>query len=877
MKNLPSKEIRETFLKFFESKGHKVVESSSLIPADDPTLLFTTAGMVQFKPYFLREKTPLFTRATSVQKCLRAGGKASDLENVGKTPRHHTFFEMLGNFSFGDYFKREAIKFAWEFITEVVQIDKNNLYVSIYKNDDESFEIWNKEIGVSADRIIRLGEKDNFWGPPGDEGPCGPCSEIYIDLRDRLGYNKEECKSLEDCDGFLEFWNLVFMQYHQDRNGNRKELEFKGIDTGMGLERLAMILQNKKSVYETDIFEPIIRKICESTSKKYEGENVIPMNVIADHTRAITFVGAEGVYPSNEGRGYVIRRILRRALRYAGKIGINEPIIYKVIDGVVESMGSIYPEIFSKKESVKKVIKVEEERYFSTVNRGIQYLSGVIEKIKDMKLNTLPGEEVFKLYDSMGVPIDLVEDICNDEGISIEWSKFNELMEEQKKRGKISWKSTDQLDLTLITKNIDQTKYVGDQHYEYESNITSLFRYSNGKVEKVNSLEEGELGIIVVEETPFYGEGGGQVGDIGIIISDENVAIVNDTKKSNDVYLHMVKIDKGNFSIGAKVKLSVDYDRKKSIARHHTSTHLLHAALRKVLGDHVAQSGSLVEPNRLRFDFSHYSSLSESEIESIENEVNEVILKNVEVIKSLMNKKDAISSGALAFFGDKYGDVVRVVEIPGFSKELCGGTHVNRTGDIGMFKIVKEESVASGIRRITAVAGKALLNYFKEREKIIESLSTKLSTPPNEIINRIENLMNKVKELEQRKAASKQVSKEEVISSLSDIGGIKVTFSVFNDADMNQLGGIIDTIRNEINDVVIMLISKGNENISFICGTNIDKLDLKNVINQLSGLGIRGGGRKDFIRGGIAKDSDLEKIKHEFLKIVSLSLSKYDR
>jgi len=868
MKKLTSREIRKVFLEFFESKGHKVIESSSLIPADDPTLLFTTAGMVQFKPYFLREKEPPFTRATSVQKCLRAGGKASDLENVGKTPRHHTFFEMLGNFSFGDYFKREAIKFAWEFVTEVVEIDKSLLYVSIYKDDEEAFEIWTKEIGISPDRVVRLGEKDNFWGPPGDEGPCGPCSEIYIDLRDIWGYDKEKCKSLEDCDGFLEFWNLVFMQYYQDRYGNRKELEFKGIDTGMGLERLAMILQGKKSVYETDVFEPIIKKICEVTGKKYEGDNVVPMNVIADHTRAITFVGAEGVYPSNEGRGYVIRRILRRALRYSSKMGVNEPIVYKVIDGVVEGMGDVYPEIASKKDAIKKVIKVEEERYFDTVSKGIQYLTGVIEKLKDMKVNVLPGEEVFKLYDSMGVPIDLIEDICSDEGISIEWNKFNELMEEQKKRGKVSWKGADKLDFTAIVRDIKPTKYVGDEYHEYESTIVSLFKYGDGKIERVDTITEGELGLVIVEETPFYGEGGGQVGDIGMMISDENIAIITDTKKSNDVYVHFVKVDKGSFSIGKKVRLSVDYDRKMSIARHHTATHLLHAALRKVLGEHVVQSGSLVEPNRLRFDFSHYAALSEKDIEAIENEVNEVMLKNVEVVKRFMSKKEAISSGALAFFGDKYGDVVRVVEVPGFSKELCGGTHVNRTGDIGIFKVIDEESVASGVRRITAVAGKALLNYIREREKIISLLSAKLSVPSGDIVNRVEGLLNKLKELEKGKA-SRQVSKEEILSSLSEMNSIKVVFKVIDNADINQLGGVVDTVRAEITSVVVMLISKSDDRVSFVCGTNIDKIDLREVINRLSSLGVKGGGRKDFIRGGIAKDSDLERIKSKFVDIVT--------
>ncbi|MGC8869600.1 MAG: alanine--tRNA ligase [Brevinematia bacterium] len=870
MKNLSSRDIRKIFLEFFASKGHKIVESSSLIPADDPTLLFTTAGMVQFKPYFLREKVPPFTRATSVQKCLRAGGKASDLENVGKTPRHHTFFEMLGNFSFGDYFKEEAIEFAWEFITEVLEIDKDLLYISIYKDDDEAFEIWHKKIGLEENRIVRLGEKDNFWGPPGEEGPCGPCSEIYIDLRDRWGYDKENCRSLEDCDGFLEFWNLVFMQYHQDRNRQRKELEFKGIDTGMGLERLAMILQNKNSVYETDVFEPIIRKISDETGKKYEGENIIAMNIIADHTRAITFVGAEGVYPSNEGRGYVIRRILRRALRYANKIGINEPIIYKVIDGVVDSMGDTYPEIKDKKDMVKKVIKVEEEKYYKTLSNGISYLNEVINKVKELGNNLLPGDEVFKLYDSMGVSIDLIEDICHDEGIRIDWEQFNKLMEEQKQRGKMSWrKGEEKLDFSTITKQENPTKYVGDEFEEYESNITKIYLKDGSRLIPSEEIKEGEVGIIVVEETPFYGEGGGQVGDSGLIILEENVALVIDTQKDNDVYLHIARIDKGRFKVGDKVKLSVDIERKKNIAKHHTATHILHYSLRKVLGEHVAQSGSLVEPNRLRFDFSHYSSLTEEEIKKVEEEANEVVLKDIEVQKQYLPKNEAIKRGALAFFGDKYGEIVRVIEIPGFSKELCGGTHVKRTGEIGLIKIIDERSVASGVRRIEAVAGKAALREFSKYQSIVKLLSKQLGTTPEEITSRIENLIKRVKELEKNKSQkTTNISLDEVTKEVNKIGNYNLIIKIFDNADTNILASLVDKVKENINDVVVMLISKNEENINFVFGTN-SNVNLQNIIKELNSLGVKGGGRQDFIRGAIQKSSNLDEISKKLISLLS--------
>ena len=855
--NLSSREIRKVFLEFFESKSHKVVESSSIIPSDDLTLLFTTAGMVQFKPYFLREKIPPFTRATSIQKCLRAGGKASDLENVGKTPRHHTFFEMLGNFSFGDYFKEDAIKFAWEFVTEVVGIDKELLYVSVYKDDKEAFEIWNKLIGLSEDRIVMLGEKDNFWGPPGDEGPCGPCSEIYIDLRDRWEYDKDNCKSIENCDGFLEFWNLVFMQYHQDRFGQRRELEFKGIDTGMGLERLAMILQNKKSVYETDIFEPIISKISKESGKEYKGDNVVPMNVIADHARAITFVCAEGVYPSNEGRGYVVRRILRRALRYANKMGINEPIVFKVIDSVVDSMGDVYPEIVAKKESVKKVIKVEEEKYFKNIGNGIVYLSEVIAKLKDEKVKVLPGDEVFKLYDSMGLPLDVIEDVCHDEGIDVDWSRFNDLMESQRKRGKVSWKKEEKLDLSFVKSSLP-TKYVGDEYFEYESRINDIYVKEGDNITRRECIREEEIGIVLTDETPFYAEGGGQVGDVGVMFSDENVLFVMDTKKENDVYLHFVKVSKGEFKVGDKVKMSVDAGRKLSIAKHHTATHILHYALRKVLGEHVVQSGSLVESNRLRFDFSHFSALTDDEIRKVEDEANEVVFRNIEVVKRFMPKQEALKIGALAFFGDKYGDIVRVVEIPGFSKEFCGGTHVSRTGDIGIIKIIEEKAVASGIRRIEAVAGKQALLEFRKYYSVVEEISKYLGVSFENIPQRVFNLIKKAKEADKYKVSQKQFDIEDFLKNVESIGKYNLVFGSLEGVQPSYLGGIVDKIKEKVKNVIVFITSNSENGISFVSGTNAKEIDLQKIVKEMSSLGVKGGGRPDFVRGSI---TDIEKVK----------------
>ncbi len=867
MRFLSSKEIRKVFLEFFESKGHKVVESSSLVPSDDPTLLFTTAGMVQFKPYFLREKFPPFTRATSVQKCLRAGGKASDLENVGKTPRHHTFFEMLGNFSFGDYFKREAIKFAWEFVTEVVEIDKELLYVSIFRDDEESFEIWHKEIGLDSSRIIRLGEKDNFWGPPGSEGPCGPCSEIYIDLRDVWGYDKQKCKSPEDCDGFLEFWNLVFMQYHQDESGKRTELEFKGIDTGMGLERLAMILQNKKSVYETDVFEPTISRISEITGRRYEGENIVPFNILSDHTRAITFVASEGVYPSNEGRGYVLRRILRRALRYASKIGINEPIIYKVVDGVVKSLGDVYPEINSKVNVVKDVIKTEEERYYRTLGNAMKYLNELMFKLKEANFKVIPGEEVFKLYDSMGMPLDVIGDIALDENFTIEWDKFNELMDEQKRRGKMSWKGRTEIDFGVFSKGLLPTIYVGDEYHEYESRVISLYKRIGNNFERVETLSEGEEGILVIEETPFYGEGGGQVGDVGIVNNQNVFGVVFDTQKDNDVYFHFTRVERGNVNVGDKVLLKVDVERKKSIARNHTSTHILHASLRKVLGEHVVQSGSLVEARRLRFDFSHYSQLSPDDIKNVENEANRIILENLEVVKRKMSYKEALNYGALAFFGDKYGEVVRVVEIPGFSKELCGGTHVNRTGDIGVIKIIQEKSVASGIRRIEAISGEYALEYTRSMETLLKDISTMLGVGIEGTKDRISMILKKLKELEKEKTKVSVLDYDEIVSKAIDVGKYKLIFDILNNGDISQLSGMVDRLKESLENVIVFLGSKVEGGVNFVAGTNTE-VDLVKLIRSLGDLGIRGGGRKDFVRGMIYNISGQSEIKKEIVKML---------
>ncbi|MCX7882793.1 MAG: alanine--tRNA ligase [Brevinematales bacterium] len=849
---MTSRELRQVFLEYFRSKGHTIVPSSSLIPDNDPTLLFTTAGMVQFKQYYSRVVEPPFPCAATVQKCLRAGGKGSDLENVGKTPRHHTFFEMLGNFSFGDYFKKEAIEYAYEFVTKIVKIPQEKLWVSVYQDDDEAFELWQKIGGFSSDRIVRLGKKDNWWGPAGDEGACGPCSEIYIDLRGVIEYPPCEEEKPGPCDGFLEFWNLVFNQYNQDKDGKLHPLQYTGIDTGMGLERLLMILQGKKSVYETDIFEPIIRKAIKISGLKYDGKNRIPLNVIADHARAVTFVLAEGVFPSNEGRGYVLRHILRRAIRYGKMMGLEKPFFYQMVEAVVEAMGDVYPEIREHAAMAEKVIFSEEEAFFKTLNRGLERLNDFIREMRETGQGTLSGEKIFMLYDSLGFPLDFVQEIAADEGFGLDMDGFQNLMEEQKKRARAHWKG-EGFDLRILQGTLHPTQYVGEDLFECEAKVTKLIK--NGQI--VESVSENDDVIIITDKTPFYGEKGGQVGDQGVIEHRSTRIVIQDTRVYENTILHYGRVINGTLQVGDVCLLRVDAEKKQATARHHTATHLIHKALRSLLGDHVRQAGSYVSPVSLRFDFTHPQALTKEEIERLEEEVNRVILENRSVYRHIMSREEAMKTDAMAIFEEKYGDVVRVIEVEGYSRELCGGTHVHRTGDIGLVKILNESSVSAGTRRLEAVAGMKSLELLQTLFYRSKELALLLASEEEKVIERVKDLQEQLREHEKTILENKKkLAWFEVEKQLASLPGDKPAVVMTElDGDQEVMLGVVDAFKAKVKSGVIFLFRVASDDkIQMVCGvtkdltTTIKANDL--VKKAASQLGGGGGGRPDLAQAG---------------------------
>ena len=692
---MKGKEIRKIFLDFFKERGHEIVPGSSLIPADDPTLLFTNAGMVQFKKVFLGEEKRPYKRAASCQKCVRAGGKHNDLENVGYTARHHTFFEMLGNFSFGDYFKKEAIAFAWELVTRVFSLPRERLYITIYEKDDEAGELWKKIAGLSEDRIVKLGEKDNFWAM-GDTGPCGPCSEIIYDQGEKFGCGKPDCRPGCDCDRYLEIWNLVFMQYERNEKGELKPLPKGCIDTGMGLERITAVLQGVPTNYDTDLFAPIIKKISEITGREFKEskETEVAFKVIADHIRASVFLIAEGLIPSNEGRGYVLRRIIRRAERFGKILGLKEPFLYNLVEPVVSEWGDVYPEIKKTQEHVKNILKIEEEKFLETLETGLEILEKEVKKLKNQNKNFIPGDLLFKLYDTYGFPYDLVRDYVISMGFSLDLEGFEKLRTQAREKSRKTWKG-EMEKIPEEIKNIVQqgvkTEFVGYETDEVKAKVISFVKDKNY--------------YLITDRTAFYPEGGGQVSDTGVVLGEKAKAEVLEVRRAGDLIFHKVKLIEGSFKEGEEVFMKIDVERRRNAERHHTATHLLHSALRKVLGEHVRQSGSLVAPDRLRFDFTHFKTLSPEEIKKVEKLVNEWILANYPVEIMFMKKEEAEKLGAMALFEEKYGEVVRVVKIGDISIELCGGTHVKRTGDIGLFKIIAETGVASGIRRIEAVSG----------------------------------------------------------------------------------------------------------------------------------------------------------------------------
>ncbi|WP_457568377.1 alanine--tRNA ligase [Desulfurobacterium sp.] len=867
---MTGKEIREAFLSFFEGKGHTRVKSSSLIPANDPTLLFTNAGMVQFKDYFLGKDKPPFKRATSCQKCMRAGGKHNDLENVGRTGRHHTFFEMLGNFSFGDYFKKEAIEFAWELVTSTFKLPEEKLFVSVYEKDDEAYEIWNKVIGIPEEKIYRLGEKDNFWAM-GDTGPCGPCSEIYFDrgkefaCGDNCGIGK--C----DCDRFLEIWNLVFMQYERDANGKLKPLARPSIDTGMGLERIASVLQNVPSNYETDLLFPMVKWASETAGIPYgkEEKTDVSMRVIADHLRAMTFLIADGCLPSNEGRGYVLRRIIRRASRHGRLLGINRPFLSQGVNVVIETMGDVYPEIVENRQFIKEVIEKEEARFSKTLEKGLELLQEVVDKIKNGNERKIPGEEIFRLYDTFGFPLDLILEVANDERLEADIEGFENLLKQQKERARKAWKGGIQKvvspEITEFSEKHPST-FRGYETLETTTRVTGILKGES----LTEELKEGEEGIVFLEETPFYPEKGGQVGDTGFIENTNCKCRVLDTQNITENLIgHRVKVERGTVKTGAVVRATVDRERREAIKRAHTATHLLHKALKEVLGNHVKQAGSLVLPDRLRFDFTHFESLKDEELNRIEKLIFKWIIENLPVVTEEMPYDAAIERGATALFGEKYGDIVRVVSVGDVSVELCGGTHVERSGDIGMFVTISESSVSSGTRRIEAVTGFKAWEKEKEERNIVNQLKAILQSKEGEVVQRVEKLKEELKtsekEIERLRKKLATAGIDEIVSSAPVINGIKVVTAKIDGYTGKELAEIADVIRNKAGTSALMLVSsKDGKNSLLIALTKdiTDRFKAGNIIREIAPiLKGKGGGRPDIAQGSA---QDLSKLNDAF-------------
>ncbi len=861
-----SQQIRQTYLDFFKSKGHTIKPSDGLIPSNDPTLLFTTAGMVQFKALYAG--APLtFARAATVQKCFRAGGKGSDLENVGRTLRHHTFFEMLGNFSFGDYFKSEAIAWAWELIVEVLKMPKDRLWVSIFENDDEAFELWHKKIGFPAQRIVRMGKKDNFWGPAGNSGACGPCSEIYFDLGPERSCGGKECAVGCDCERYLEFWNLVFPQLFQESDGSQRPLERRGIDTGMGLERLSFLLQGVGNNYETDLFKPIVGEIRKHTTTPYEGPNKASFHVIADHIRALTFTLSENILPSNEGRGYVLRRILRRAVRYARKIGIDNPFLYQLAAVVVQTMKEPYPELAKTREQVALIVKGEEERFFATLAQGSQILDDIIARAKGGTAKTISGKDIFLLHDTYGMPLDLTRDIANEEGLELDEAGFEEQMRHQKARARSAWTGHDEAQGRQIYENV-RTKVPPVEFVGYETLASDAVVMALIAGEKeVDQLKEGQEGLVVLNKTPFYAESGGQSGDQGVLKSKAVLVDVLDTlRPAEGLLAHIVTVREGALSVGDKVQASVDGAKRLATARHHTATHILQNVLRSVLGKHVKQAGSLVAPDRLRFDFTHFKALDDAELARIEQMVNDRISSDAPVATSQMALEEVKRSDIIALFDEKYQEKVRVVDIGGFSRELCGGTHLNRTGQIGYFKITAESSVAAGVRRIEAVCGDLAVRLAQEEANTLRDFSALLKIKPQALLATVEKRLSDARALAKTKQQSSlkeaQGSVEDLLSQKKTVEGVGVIASVVPNATADTLRGMGDFLKQKMSGI-ILLGSAVEGKVSLICmvhPTLVQKgVSASDILKKIAPLiGGSGGGRPDMAQAGGKDPSKLD-------------------
>ena len=854
-------DIRSTFLRFFEQRGHRIVKSASLVPKDDPTLLFNNAGMVQFKDVVLGLEKRDYVRATTSQKCVRAGGKHNDLENVGRTARHHTFFEMLGNFSFGDYFKEGAIAFAWEFLTQTISLPPEKLWITIFRDDDEAFEIWHKHIGIPADRIVRMGEKDNFWSM-GDTGPCGPCSEIHIDQGPALGTGPEDVLGGEG-DRYLELWNLVFMQYDRDAAGNLTPLPQQVIDTGMGLERIAGVLQGVQSTYDTDLLRPMISTVEELIEKAYGSDehDDVSMRVIADHIRAICFLLADGVRPENTGRGYVLRRIIRRAARHGKMLGFSEPFLYRLVDPFTRLMGQAYPELETHQSYVTKLLLSEEERFLNTLHQGLRELDGLVETHRMDGTHLITGKEAFRLYDTFGFPIDLAEEVAEDAGLRLDRGGFEEVLETARKQARETWKGSGEVQVDPVYQRVLQrtgpTKFLGYNQVESVDQVAALI--VDGR--EVGVAEAGQTVELVLSSTPFYGESGGQVGDVGRIVSTEDsveVEVTDTQKPVSDLIVHRGVVKRGTLRPNMAVQLSIDHERRENIRKNHTATHLLHAALRQILGDHVKQAGSLVAPDRLRFDFTHFTRLSPQELERIERLVNEKLWDNTAVQADVTTLDQAIAGGALALFGEKYGEDVRTIEVPGFSKELCGGTHVRATGEIGFFTITSEGGIGSGVRRIEAVTGPGAYEYVKRDERILHEMRQLLKAQPEEEVDKLERLAAQQRDLERQLAALQQrlatAQTQDYFSEVQDVKGVKVLALHLQDFDRKGLRSFVDTAKDRLNSAVVVVGTAEDDKVALVAGVTkdlTDRISAGTLMGKLAALtGGKGGGRPDMAQGG---------------------------
>jgi alanyl-tRNA synthetase len=863
--------IRESFLKYFAGKGHTQVTSSSLIPKDDPTLLFTNAGMVQFKNAFLGLENRGYTRAVSCQKCARAGGKHNDLENVGVTARHHTFFEMLGNFSFGDYFKEDAIAWAWEYLIDVVKLPQDKLFITIYKDDNEAFEIWNKKIKVPEDRIVRMGEKSNFW-MMGETGPCGPCSEIIYDQGEGTGCGRPECDIYCDCDRHLEIWNLVFTQYDRDEKGTLNPLAKPSIDTGMGLERLTAVIQGVKSNYDTDLFAPIIHFMEKTSGKTYgkNADNDVSIRVIADHGRALTFLIGDGITPSNEGRGYVLRRILRRAARHGKMLGINKPFLHQSAQIVIDMMKGVYPDLVEKASFITKMILNEEQRFMETLDAGLRILNEETAALKKAGKSILPGSLVFKLYDTFGFPTDLTADIVKRDGFTLDNDGFNAEMEQQRVRARGAWKGSGEEAIAECYLKASSSGIISEFcGYEgvikAQSKVAAIF--INGQ--SVQNAEEGNKAEIVLTATPFYGESGGQAGDTGYLEGAGFGFRVLDTKKPVEKFIvHKGIVQKGKIKVGDVAQLIVDEEKRKAIAANHSGTHILQAALKAVLGDHIKQSGSQVNAAGLRFDFTHFSKISDEEMQRIEEIANDMIRKNLDVKTEICALEDALKTGATAVFDEKYGATVRIVKMGGMSMELCGGTHVQRTGDIGLLKVVHESAIAAGVRRIEAVTGREALSHAQRSEEELKRTAGLFKAGPLEVYDRTEKLLKHTREMEKEIEAlkGKLAAKDsgDLISQAKNIGDVKVLAVEVSIADAKTLRDFGDKLRDKMESGIILLGSKAGEKALLLCMVTKDlagKYHAGNIIKELAPLvGGSGGGRPDMAQAGGTKPENLDKV-----------------